>query len=238
MLLSIFTLNTCLTVLGTVVAILGLNLQRKTRTRNSYWKRLDARGYTVSGLVVIIAIATIFNEQRNSFESSQKEGELKDHNKQLRLKLQSIDQKLGTIGYRIEKDNLVPFNRFSSMWNSMVLASENRTFMVNHKSRPIIDYIVKNVGLKFSNTSILKIEITYSGEIKKLDNSLYYYPGGSLLVKISSMSIQKHLDLDIERTHPSGNELNYIQNLLEQQVEELVQNHPLIIAKVISKCLR
>jgi hypothetical protein len=141
----------------------------------------------------------------------------------------SCEVNLGTI--RLGKENSLPKAATGNK------TPDSKTFCLNITNRSLIQTIQQKTAYSYRRQSPVFVELTYSGAITQLNQGLYYYPGGALLVKVAAFHCEQATSLPLKRTLPAGNELSFIQHTLREQIEQLVKDSCTTIAQTIASCL-
>jgi hypothetical protein len=111
-----------------------------------------------------------------------------------------------------------------------------KTFGINCPNKKLINLLQQYTGLTYEANSNMHIEIKQTGKIEKVGNGLYYYPGGSLEVQVQATGCHYNMQYPIARTLPAGNDLTYVQDEIQQQINRIISSNTTSIAKKISEC--
>ncbi|SIN79462.1 hypothetical protein [Chitinophaga niabensis] len=111
-----------------------------------------------------------------------------------------------------------------------------KTFGINIPHKGLRNLIQSHTGLLYAYNSTLRIEVKQTNEIKKLDNGLYYYPGGTLEFRIPATGCHANLGFPIEGTFHAGNDSSYVSDRIQEKINEIVKNNTSVIAQKIAKC--
>lgn len=118
-----------------------------------------------------------------------------------------------------------------------VSTSQPVSFNINYEHKGLIAAIVKAKNLVYRKSSPRLVEITYSGEIlPAATRSLYYYPGGHLLVRVKEHHCEKELPFRIGETFRIGNRMEGVKADIQREIDSIINNNTSSIAKTITSC--
>ncbi|WP_343304380.1 SMEK domain-containing protein [Chitinophaga niabensis] len=118
-----------------------------------------------------------------------------------------------------------------------VTAAQPVTFNINYEHKGLIAAISKAKNLVYRRSSPRLVEITYSGEIlPAVTRSLYYYPGGHLLVRVKEHHCEKELPFRIGETFRIGNRMEGVKADIQRDIDSIIDNNTSSIAKTIASC--
>ncbi len=94
--------------------------------------------------------------------------------------------------------------------------------------------------LKYNRSSTKNnIEITYSGEIEKIESyDLYFYSGGYINILIDKILCVTLDDLEIEKTWYGGNPKSAVEKDIRDQIKKIVNENKNLIVASILKCIK
>ena len=94
------------------------------------------------------------------------------------------------------------------------------------------NYILANRDIRYS------IEIAFSGQIEKIQNNLYRYGGGNILIKVNGETCSILNELTITPTFNGGNNKQDVLNEINEKISELISQHTQTLYKKIVQCLK
>ncbi|KAA9037983.1 hypothetical protein FW778_14535 [Ginsengibacter hankyongi] len=113
-----------------------------------------------------------------------------------------------------------------------------KTFHVSPSNSELEKLISANNYILAKREIRYSIEITFNGEIENVQNDLYRYNGGNLLIKINGETCSVMNDLMITPTFNGGNSKQIVLNEVNKKINELISEHTPAVYKKIMQCLK
>ena len=113
-----------------------------------------------------------------------------------------------------------------------------RTFIIFPSNDGLEQMISKDNYILAKRDIRYSIEIAFSGQIEKVQNNLYRYDGGNILIKVNGETCSNLNELIITPTFNGGNNEQNVLNEINEKISELISQHTQTLYKKIVQCLK
>ena len=114
---------------------------------------------------------------------------------------------------------------------------EERTFRLIPSQHNLEQMITENNYILAKTDVRYSIELTYNGEIEKVESNLYRYSGGNILIKVNGENCSEMKNMVIAPTFNGGNSKQIVTNEINEKISQLISKHADTISNKILQCL-
>lgn len=178
-----------------------------------------------SAVIIVTTLLTLFN---NAADSSNKNEGVIDNSK--------LEQNNGTLNKTNVGNNSGTVIGNQTNNNYDVIQNKNVGYSIKG-SKSLLLYLINSKKVDVNQKSNYTIEVSYTGNIVKLDedSNICQYNGGNIKITVNDIYCHTFNELVLEpiRSNPE----NFIIEELERRIDELVKKSPLIFQNKILECI-